>query len=245
MRLLAVLSFLALLSGLAMSTSSGSEPIGARADPRDYREYLGSEGVGDPSSTFIAECLAQTVISQGVFQVEMWDLPTFEFLVQECRWKGEDAGKVMLSPYASDWARLGEFEVFYDCLKVYMDKNTPFYYQSVWPTSPPRVKRQLAEAASKAIDSCQHKLPESIVHRPTLPVHEGGRPVTDATPGVAEHGVSSHPLQYRLPTTHRAALHRPLASIRKWWPALLREMRPAVQRAVAALERRPRVVEEY
>ncbi|KAI9834124.1 MAG: hypothetical protein M1826_005235 [Phylliscum demangeonii] len=127
----------------------------------------------------------------------------------------------------------------------------PFAWKVARDDSPPHLKQQRSDAVSKGIDACQGKLPATRAHRPVmLPVHEGapGAPVTTRRPGVAEGGGTSSPLQdqYRHPATHRAAgLLHPWARIRQLVPALLREMRPAVQRMGAALERCPRMVQEY
>ncbi|KAI9831401.1 MAG: hypothetical protein M1826_003574 [Phylliscum demangeonii] len=237
--LLAALSVLALLRpepSMSMSTGSGPAPIpaGQRADPGDHREYLGEEGQGDPSSTFIAKCLAQTV-TKGIPKIYP---PLLEGMIFECQRRGEQQGFLMKEPFSSDWTRYVEFEPFFSCLA----RQTPFQQHPVMPNSPQHLKDAYARAVARGTSSCGPKLPATIVDRPTLPV------VHEAAPG-AEHGAEHPlplllplPLPFRHPATKRAGLH-PLAWFRRLRPGLLRDMRPAMQRAGAALESRPRVME--
>ncbi|KAI9807700.1 MAG: hypothetical protein M1826_004552 [Phylliscum demangeonii] len=228
MRLLVVLSFLALL-GPALSTETAAVPASARADPRDPREYIGKEGEGDRSVAFVAECLAQ-MVTGGI--PELWH-PLFQGMVDDCVARGQKAGLAMKVPYSSDWARWVDFEIFFHCLARYMLKKTNFYGMPLRDNDLQARKQRHARSVARGLDSCQGTLPATIVHRPTLPVHEGAP--------VAEHGTSG-PLQFRHQATRRAGLH-PLAWMRRLGPELLRAMRPAVQRAEATLERRPRVME--
>ncbi|KAI9813712.1 MAG: hypothetical protein M1826_002466 [Phylliscum demangeonii] len=250
MRLLAVVSFLALLRP-ALSTDEDVVPAGGeRADPTDYREYLGAEGIGDSSSTFLAECIAQ-IVARGI---PSFLPPTVDGMLQACVEKGQKAGVVLRNPYASDWARWLEFEPFFRYLSRHMTTKVLFFWNFMRGETPQYIRRELARAVSQGTDACRPKLPATVVHRPlTSPGHEGApaAPVTDthtATLEVAEHGAPPNPFryQYRHPAAHRAAgLSRPLDWFRKLVPALLREIRPALRRAGAALEKRPRVMEEY
>ncbi|KAI9807701.1 MAG: hypothetical protein M1826_004553 [Phylliscum demangeonii] len=227
MRLFAVLSCLALL-GRARSAGSASVPADQRADPRDFREYLSPEGVDDASANFMAECLAQTFVDMPV----IWQ-PAFRGIINECVRRGKRSSLAMKAPYMSDWARWLEFELFAVCLTQYMFSETVY---SRWPVpkgSSERYKQHYAQTIRNGINHCHGTLPATIVHRPTLPVHEGAP--------VAEHR-TSEPLQFRHAAARRAGLH-PLAWFRRLGPALLREMRPAVRQAEATLETRPRLIE--
>ncbi|KAI9811545.1 MAG: hypothetical protein M1826_003148 [Phylliscum demangeonii] len=228
MRLLAVLSLLALL-GRALSTKSAPVPAGPRADPRDFREYLSPEGMDDPSAEFVANCLAQ-MFSGGLPVI--WN-PVIQRIVAECVKSGQTAGLAMKTPYMSDWARWLEFDQFAICLTWYILYKPPFLRRPVQASSPDRHKREYAQKVEKGTGYCQSTLPATIVHRPTVPVHEGAP--------AAEHG-ASEPLLFRHGATRRAGRH-PMAWIRRLGPVLLREMRPVVQRAGAVLETRPRVME--
>ncbi|KAI9831407.1 MAG: hypothetical protein M1826_003580 [Phylliscum demangeonii] len=215
--LLAVLSLLALL-GLVQSTptDSGRGPAEDRADPADYREYLGWEGHGDRSSTFIAKCFAevryydcpQSALSLNEAMVTD-GIPTIypsylDGMISACRRLGEQQGLIMQVPYSSDWARYTEFEPFVICLINHMAKGT---------------------------------LPATIVQRPTVPGVEH-----DASPAT-EHGALHPPLQFRHPATRRAGLLHSVARFGRLAPELLREMGPAVQRAETTWERRPQLIE--
>ncbi|KAI9831406.1 MAG: hypothetical protein M1826_003579 [Phylliscum demangeonii] len=219
--LLAVLSLLALLRPVQlMPTESGQgapTPAEDRADPADYREYLGWEGHGDQSSTFMAKCFAevryydclpQSALSRNEAMVAdvapIIYVSYLDSLMVACRSLGEHQGLVMQEPYASDWARYTEFKPFLICFFNHMAEGT---------------------------------LPATIVHRPTVPgvVH-------DAAPAT-EHGASHPPLQFRHPAARRAGLLHSVARLGRLAPELLREMGPAVQRAETALERRPQLIE--
>ncbi|KAI9810167.1 MAG: hypothetical protein M1826_003699 [Phylliscum demangeonii] len=223
MRVLASLISLAMLRR-ALSTGSGPDSGSPRADPRDYREYLGHEGTFTDSLTEIVR-------------------PFLQNRVEECVAKGTRAGVAMKRPFTSDWARWLEFEAFLRCFARYMIIKTPYSRNPIPDNAPPHVQLQYTEAVSRAIEACNGELPATTVHRPTFLGREGAPPPTDASPGGAEHGASG-PLQYRHPAASRpAALLHPWAWIRRLGPGLLREMRPAVRRAGAALENGGRAIE--
>ncbi|KAI9806582.1 MAG: hypothetical protein M1826_004650 [Phylliscum demangeonii] len=235
--LLAVLSLLALL-GLVQSTPTKSGP-GAltpaedRADPADYREYLGWEGHGDQSSTFMAKCIAEMVAEASPFIKGSY----VDSLMVECKRLGEHQGLVMLEPYASDWARYTEFLPFLICFLNHVAHKHPSSSLPLRANLPPHLKDKHAQAVLDGFSSCRSTLPATIVHRPTVPgvVH-------DAAPAT-EHGASHPPLQFHHPAARRAGLLHSVARFGRLAPELLREMGPAVQRAETTWERRPQLIE--
>ncbi|KAI9806163.1 MAG: hypothetical protein M1826_004676 [Phylliscum demangeonii] len=213
---LASLIFLATLRR-ALSTDSASP----RADPRDYREYLGHEG---------------TVIL-AVAEVRH---PFWHFRIEGCMAKGARAGVVMKQLYASDWARLLEFEDCLLCFARYLIWETPYYQNPMPDHAPTHVQLQYTDAASRAIGACYGTLPATTVHRPTVVGREGATPLSDPSPAGADLGPAGLLLQYRRPAASRP---HPWAWIRRLGLGWRREMRPAVRRAGAAWESGARAIE--
>ncbi|KAI9831409.1 MAG: hypothetical protein M1826_003582 [Phylliscum demangeonii] len=262
--LLASVIFLATLRRALSTDSSAPDSASPRADPRDYREYLGHEGVGDASSTFMAEhafgrppppppqttltdriafLLSQTVIL-AVAEIRH---PFWENRIEECMAKGARAGVVMKQPYASDWARLLEFHAFLLCFARYLISKTPYYGNPMPDDAPTHVQLQYTDAASRAIGACYGTLPATTVHRPAVVGREGAAPLSDPSHAGADLGPADPLLQYRRP-----AVSRPVARLHPWWawvrrlgPGLRREMRPAVRRAGAAWQSGARAIEDW